>query len=78
MCKSLIVFYGNWNWASRPIGTDMTVCIVDDNALVNSQLKLLLAQAGLTDTLASTDTRQALVWFMASPRELLWLTYNMP
>jgi len=56
----------------------MTVCIVDDNALVNSQLKLLLAQAGLTDTLAFTDPREALQWCLASPPELILLDYNMP
>jgi putative two-component system response regulator len=56
----------------------MTVCIVDDNALVNAQIRRLLAQAGLTDSLAFTDPWQALRWCMATPPDLVLLDYNMP
>ena len=56
----------------------MTVCIVDDNATVNAQLKLLLVQAGVHDALGFTDSRRALKWCLETRPELILLDYNMP
>jgi len=56
----------------------MTVCIVDDNAIVSAQLKRLLAQAGVKDSMSFTDSRQALRWCVDAKPELILLDYNMP
>ena len=56
----------------------MTVCIVDDNAIVSAQLKRLLAQAGVTDSMSFTDPRLALKWCVETLPELILLDYNMP
>lgn len=56
----------------------MTVCIVDDNALVGHQLRALLARAGLPDSATFTDPVRALDWCVSAPPELILLDYNMP
>lgn len=56
----------------------MTVCIVDDNAVVSAQLKHLLAQAGVVDAVAFTDPRLALRWCVDTEPALVLLDYNMP
>jgi len=56
----------------------MTVCIVDDNAIVAAQLKQMLEQIGVGNPLAFTDSRRALKWCLESPPDLILLDYNMP
>jgi response regulator RpfG family c-di-GMP phosphodiesterase len=56
----------------------MTVCIVDDNPIVSAQLKRLLAQAGVRDSLSFTDPRLALKWCVDARPDLILLDYNMP
>ncbi len=56
----------------------MTVCIVDDNATVNAQLRRMLVQVGVHDTLGFTDSRRALKWCLETRPELILLDYNMP
>jgi len=56
----------------------MTVCIVDDNSVVVTQLKHLLEQVGIVGSYAFTDSRQALNWCLATPPDLILLDYHMP
>jgi response regulator RpfG family c-di-GMP phosphodiesterase len=56
----------------------MTICIVDDNALVGAQLRGLLIQAGISDTNTFTDAERALDWCLSEQPELILLDYNMP
>jgi putative two-component system response regulator len=56
----------------------MTICIVDDNATVTAQLKRLLTQAGVSDSLSFTDSRLALKWCLDAQPRLILLDYNMP
>jgi putative two-component system response regulator len=56
----------------------MAICIVDDNSVVNAQLKQLLAQAGHHDARSFVDPTAALAWCIESQPELILLDFHMP
>ena len=56
----------------------MSVCIVDDNAIVAAQLKRTLEKSGVTDLRSFTNPRAALAWCQETPPDLILLDYNMP